>query len=70
MMAEFMPKIDLAFGLLGADLWRAAGEYRFDYEPLRDSLRRCGAAAMVLLLWTLLTIGGGLIAARRLGSNP
>lgn len=24
MMAEFMPKIDLAFGFLGADLWRAS----------------------------------------------
>jgi ABC-2 type transport system permease protein len=54
----------------GTDLWRAAGEYRFEFEPLRDSLRRCGAAAMVLLLWTLLTAGGGLLAARRLGSNP
>jgi ABC-2 type transport system permease protein len=54
----------------GADLWKAAGEYRYEFEPLRDALRRCGAAAMVLLLWTLLAGGGGLLAARRLGSNP
>jgi ABC-2 type transport system permease protein len=54
----------------GADLWRSAGEYRYEFEPLREALRRCGAAAMVLLLWTLLAGAGGLLAARRLGSNP
>lgn len=54
----------------GADLWRTAGEYRFEHEPLRETLRRCGAPTMVMLLWTLLAGIGGMLAARRLGTKP
>ena len=42
MMAEFMPKIDLAFGLLGADLWRASS-----LKLARSAQKRFGNRGLV-----------------------
>jgi len=50
----------------GPDLWRRTGEYRFEPEPLGESLARCAAPLTVLVLWFGVLTGAAVVTTRHL----